>query len=415
MADDGLLADEPQDALRTVELDDLLHVDAPSRLSLRVSPRALWRMALGLMIVGGVLALIASFAPWVIVQFTPSLTVMGYGPLPLNDPALTALLELIPKLWHGSHTLTWLIVSIAILIVEMAYEGLGAFIGMALCFRLRERVRRALLLTYAIWLATLLGRVLICTALLATDARSVFASIEHVSDGSLVSVAPAEGFWLAWMAALLGVVCLVLARYAVRRGLAKQLTKPAPRTTLELVSAGVATVGVIVWEVGFFTLPWVTHGCSGVHFSLNHFFTGTCSGLDSADMLSRWSATNPLTYAQYSAANPITALMGVVAIVMISAILLSMLVAAISICATALLWLGPQGAGRYGLPLLCLIASSFFALAAWQGAAVTLATTSAIDPWVYGPGVAVTFAGLTLAAVGLVSAITSRWRQARRG
>src|SRR6185437_5367942 len=227
MAGDGLPADEPHGEAQIVERDDLPRGGGTPRLPLRLSPRALWRLALGLMIVDGVLALVASFAPWAIARFTPFLAALGFGPMQLSDPTLTALASLIPL---RQRSFAWVVtVSIAVLIVEIVYAGLGAFIGMALCFRWRERVRRALLLTYAIWLATLLGRLLVCTALLAVDARSVFSSIDNISDGSLVSVAPAGGFWLAWVAALLGVVCLVLARYAVRRSLATSLTAPALR------------------------------------------------------------------------------------------------------------------------------------------------------------------------------------------
>ncbi len=425
MADDGLRANEFQDALQTVELDDLLHEGDAPRLPLRPSPRALWRLALGLMIVDGVLALVASFAPWVIARFTPFYAAMDFGPLPLNDPTLAALLGLIlSPLMTGPLILTRFIASIAILIAEIVYDGLGAFIGVALCFRWRERTRRRLLLTYTIWLATLLGRLLVCTTLLAVDARSVFSTIDHIYDTSVASVAPAGGFWLAWLAALLGVVCLVLARYAVWPGLAPSLPEPAlrtPRTPMELASAGVATVGVVVWEGGFFTLPWATQGCSGLHFALNHFFTGTCAGLDSADMLSRWSAASGLANVQYSGENPFAVLLAAAAIVVIWATVLSLLVAAMSVCAVALLWLGPQGSGRYGLLLFCLIASGFYALAAWQGAGVALAHPTmftydyvATGPWVYGPGVAVTFTGLALAALGLVGAFASRWSQARR-
>jgi hypothetical protein len=70
------------------------------------------------------------------------------------------------------------------------------------------------------------------------------------------------------------------------------------------------------------------------------------------------------------------------------------------------------------LLLVYLIASGFFALGAWQGANIMRAHSmafiySATGPWVYGP-VADTFAGLALAALGLVGAFASRWRQARR-
>jgi hypothetical protein len=93
--------------------------------------------------------------------------------------------------------------------------------------------------------------------------------------------------------------------------------------------------------------------------------------------------------------------------------------AMIALWAVARLWLGSQGVGRYGWLLLYLIVASFAALLGWQGATATVSYSLGLGvgisgPWVYGPGVAVTFAGLALAALGLVGAFASRWRQARR-
>jgi hypothetical protein len=83
------------------------------------------------------------------------------------------------------------------------------------------------------------------------------------------------------------------------------------------------------------------------------------------------------------------------------------------------LWGGAGGARRYGWSLVWLVAATMIAALAFQGSRSDLRDPLALSNtiaslWVYGPGLAVTFAGLALAALGLAGALVSRWRLARR-
>ncbi len=395
--------------------DDEQHTDAPSdtvssKARARLSQRAIWRLALGMMIAAGMLGWIAGFAPWT-------------APNSNSDPALIVLGRLLrpsllqhPALVRPIFAVVWII-----------YTALGFACALGLATRLSPRMRQTLLLVYAGWLLTVIASALLFSVELVTG-HNMFLVRPGPSGPSrpfsAAALAPAAGLWLAWLTALLGGVGIALAYKAgLRRLMAAPSApsapvRPIPRGRFELASAALATVGVVVWECGFFTLPWATQGCTGIHLSLNHYYLGTCAGLDSADMLSRWSALSGVANLGGDASN----LLSAAAAILANATLLSMLVAVVTLWAVARLWAGPTGARRYGWLVCCLIISVATALLAWQGAANAVAHAGPFAygvtaPWVYGPGVLVTFAGMAGAALGLAGAIARgrsvSWRARR--
>jgi hypothetical protein len=55
------------------------------------------------------------------------------------------------------------------------------------------------------------------------------------------------------------------------------------------------TLGVILWALGFYALPWATVGAcgDGIIISFNHFASGSCAGVDFGDALAQMRNTGP--------------------------------------------------------------------------------------------------------------------------
>jgi hypothetical protein len=163
--------------------------------------------------------------------------------------------------------------------------------------------------------------------------------------------------------------------------------------------------------MGYYTLPWLTQGCAGLHFSLNHFVSGSCSGLDAADVFANSSLTglsgrlisgrnDPLAFAVY----PLT-----------DAAFHYMFLGLLALVAAARLWWGVAGARRYGWTLAWLLCAGFVSIYTAQGAARSLTLSPAFTfgsltqgAWSYGPGLGAALAGLALAAVALVGLFVAR-------
>lgn len=375
----------------------------------RLSPRATWWLALGLLLAGGVLGWLASWLPWV----TSGMVWVGNPTLASLTRALERALERYPLLREPVYVVIW-----------FTYDVLGVVLALVLISRHRPRVRAALRIVYALWLASLAASVLYFSGMLATGhgaalMPSLPPDMPPADMPPIGAITPALGLWLGWLSFPLGGAGLVLARSAERRGLPVDVPDmPAPRTRLEVICAGLATLGFIVWQVGFFALPWVTQGCSGIHFSLNHYLIGNCSAWDSADMLARWSQGTQ-TELQIATGASSIGFVTAVARILTDLTLISMVVSLVTLWAAARLWVGSRGAGRYGWLAACLAISGTIALAAWQASAGALTRSEplafgATAPPVYGPGVLVTFVGMALAALSLAAALASRWRASQQ-
>ena len=373
----------------------------------RLSPRTTWRLALGLLLAGGVCGWIASWLPWV----TSGNGWLGIPTLASLSPPLGRTLERYPLLMEPVLVVFWL-----------TYDALGVVLALLLISPHRPRMRAALRIVYALWLASLVASALYISGMLATGHGAALTPPPDMPLADMPpigAITPALGLWLGWLSFPLGGAGLILARSAERRGLPIVARgAPAARTRPELIWAGLATLGVIAWEVGFFALPWVTQGCSGIHFSLNHYLIGNCSAWDSADMLARWSQGTQ-TELQIATGASSIGFVTAVARILTDLTLISMVVSLVTLWAVARLWVGSRGAGRYGWLAACLAISGAIALAAWQASAGALTRSEplafgATAPPVYGPGVLVTFVGMALAALSLAAALASRWRASQQ-
>lgn len=372
-----------------------------ARSAARISPRTLWRLAVALLVAGGLLGWIITLLPWaqtqlVVLEETGAHTFL----VAIGEPGLALFVR---ALWPRGAPLSAAANALLPALIFTS-AALGALLALALITRQRQRVRVALLLAYALWLAWLLAQLLFISLMIVTPLGKAlvfaFTNVEPVG-----ALTPALGLWMGWLVIALGVGGLVCARLALRRGYAQPLEAPARRSRTEVVGAGLAATGVILWCFGFFTLPWATQGCTSLQFSLNHFLRGTCQGLDSADTIVR----SPIDIALQNSYRADGASLANAALAMFDPVVLALLLALLALWVLGRLWLGAQGVTRY-LPLLVWLALAILiSLIAAQGAEVAIThpqslTFGAVGQWVYGPGLVVTLVGLALALLGLALA-----------
>lgn len=338
----------------------------------RLNPRVLWWLAQWLIIASAACGWVSYAMPWAQSFGLPIFNPMLYGTLqPLAG--LAPLVGVAP-LWLSPLAL-------------FAISALDLLIALALIPRQRPRIRLALLVAHALWLALLLAQLMVFFGQLGGGAT------------------PEAGLWLGWLSILLGATGLTLARLALRRGFSDVGAMDAravavSRGRFERASFVLAAVGVALWGCGYYALPWATQGCMGLHFALNHFVDGNCAGYDAADVLVRASAVTHLDGAT-------SGVFGMLARLLVSAFFLYTLLGALAIWALVWLWRSAHTARRYIWLLCWLIIASSVAGLTTQGAGVALANPRPLifgmtGPWVYGPGLATTLAGLAVTAIGLL-------------
>ena len=369
-----------------------------------------WRLALGMILAGGVLGWSVVFLSWAqasAIEYIPGIGAVAMS-IFIDAPLPGWLLNAV-----GVRRLPHAALNFAYPAVVFGYAALGLLVALALSMRFGPRIRRALLVVYALWLASLLAQLLLVSALVIFGwGESLFFNGPSVTPVGPVSAQ--SGLWVGWLAALLGVAGLALGPGAAPAATAPEAARP--RSRLELASAALASIGAALWCVGFFTLPWATQGCSGLQFSLNHFVRGSCAGLDSADTIARSSIASAVLnpFGGFTGSGIYTHL----AATLIDGVLLSMLLLLLAICALAQLWLGSRGVARW----LWLL--GWLALACWptalatQGAIIAIThpqnfTYAATGPWVYGPGLGASLVGLALAGLAALLTLTAPQALAR--
>ncbi len=310
---------------------------------------------------------------------------------------------------------------VALFAVTQFYTVLGLILSVALVARLRPRVQFALLVAYAVWLASLAVRLLFFVEQYVTGEVRLSPVGLHPTPQEL-SVSLAPGFWFAALTVALGGAGVTLvwrgrgasARAAVVAQHQGQRAAPG-RAWAERCGAGVATAGIFVWIAGFFALPWVIQGCDAPHFSLSTFVTGSCAGLDASDVMIRAPLAQALSLrAWYGPGLDFTVWQALRLLWTTDALYLLLVIAA---CWALLrLWAGAGGARRYGWSLAWLLVAGLVAALAFQGSQSDLRDPLILSntipgAWVYGPGLTAAFAGLTLAAIGLVGAFASARRR----
>lgn len=395
MADDGPQLDDPRPG-------------GAARSEARLSPRARWRLALGLLLVGAAISGAAIYTPWAVGYVHPNIQQSGLFIIRLGDPLLDGLRPLM-----RANTRVARLIFAALPTALLFYIALGALITLALTLWRGPRSRRALLIAEGVWLASLLLPTLQFSAQLASGSLASVAQ-SNMPPGFLITrIVPASGLWLAWLGLALGIAGLILAFLTpapARMAAPGSRSAPAPRGRVELGGAILATLGIALWSIGYYTLSWATQGCTGLHFTLNHFSSGGCSGLDAADVFVNSSLYIRFWNLGFGPDSPLA-----IARVLVDVGFQYIILGLLAIWAVTQLWLGEAGARRYLWTLLWLLCAGVSAGYTAQGAKRALAlspsfTFGAGGPWVYGPGLFAALAGLTLAALGLVGA----WLAARR-
>jgi hypothetical protein len=370
------------------------------------------------MILAGVFGWLAEMSPWAIERVANLLGDNSITTLSISGPTFSGLGSVARKLRMTKSE------RLALFVVIQFYTVLGLITGVALVARLRPRIQVALLVVYAVWLASLAAQLLYFIAQYVTGGvRESFVGL-HVMP-QVISISLATGVWLASLAVALGSVGVVL-MWRARRAGASSATDAhhqsqrarSGRTWAERCGAGVATAGIVVWIAGFFALPWVTQGCDGPHFSLSTFVTSSCAGMNASDVMIRAPLAQALSLRAWYVIGPDFTVWQALRFLWTTDALYLLL--ALTACWALLrLWVGAGDARRYGWSLVWLVVAAMIAALAFQGSRSDLRDPLALGNaiaslWVYGLGLAVTFAGLTLAAIGLVGALASRWRLARR-
>ena len=279
---------------------------------------------------------------------------------------------------------SFVILNAAVSVLWATLTGLGIVLAPLLWRRSDSRAARRATHAYGIWLAlaSLLGVAQL--GLLATHlAAPTGAYVWRLGAGVPLMALALGGGWGAWL--------------QLRR--APPAARPAPlddggaaRTRLWTLAAALATLGVAVWALGFFAIPWAADNCAAIPFSLNHFVDGYCAGLDSGDALSTLLGRR-LSSAMWNVSVALYPLYG--------------LLLAGAWLAVLAVWRGGAALAARGWVACWLLAATGCALLASRGVAVIitqapLLSSDSAGAWRRASGIPVTLAGLLLAWAGLL-------------
>jgi hypothetical protein len=177
--------------------------------------------------------------------------------------------------------------------------------------------------------------------------------------------------------------------------------------TFARVSAGVVTLGAVIWALGLYALSWATTAsCEGITISFNHFAHGSCAGLDFADALARRGDTGSGIFEFLAQWYPL---------LVIYSTLLGW--AILMIVRSWRRLLPPEHVGWMALWILVTGALSLAALdgvSAIREHGHQLTAESSGKAWMTGPGVEVSLGGLILITAGVLCLGIVAWRDMRR-
>jgi hypothetical protein len=241
--------------------------------------------------------------------------------------------------------------------------------------------------TYAVWLLL----VTILTVVVGLAARWQFMSQPLPGPASQFITVGAPyllpGVVVFPLGVLAGCAALLL---MFRKPLPASAPAPAPRTGWQWTAALVLTAGALVWGIGFYLMPAaITAACPPITFSVTQFAHGACAGIDSDQVLQG---------AYYAGLHPIGLLLYTVGrhfeLLVVAGCITALGGWTRQLSVQTLAWLAVW-------PVLAL----GVALVALQGVGVvaqrSFHLTAATGPgWHMAPGMVVTFAGISLVALG---------------
>jgi hypothetical protein len=372
--DEQLASDEPGDG------DDFERSDLP-----RVARLGWGRQARLLAFAAAALFFVAAWIPWLVGVYSADgggqanyMYVDGSFILPLLARRLLNLSA------ASAARLSFVILNAAVSVLWAALTGLGIVLAPLLWRQAGSHAARWATHAYGVWLAlaSLLGVAQL--GLLATSLAPPTAAYGwRLGAGVPLMALALGGGWGAWL--------------QLRR--APLAARPAPlddggaaRTRPWTLAAALATLGVAVWALGFFAIPWAADNCAAIPFSLNHFVDGYCAGLDSGDALSTLLGRR-LSSAMWNVSVALYPLYG--------------LLLAGALLAVLAVWRGGAALAARGWVACWLMAATGCALLASHGVAVIisqapLSSSDSAGAWRRASGIPVTLAGLLLAWVGLL-------------
>lgn len=371
--DEQLASDEPGDG------DDFERSDLP-----RVARLGRGWQARLLAFAAAALFFVASWVPWLVVYSSNGggqaayVYVDGSFILPLLARRLLNLSA------ASAARPSFVILNAAVSVLWVALTGLGIVLAPLLWRRAGSRAARWATRAYGIWLALALFLGSAQLGLLATRLAPPTAAYGwRLGAGVPLMALALGGGWGAWLRL----------RHALPAARPAHLDNGgATRTWPQTLAAALATLGVAVWALGFFAIPWAADNCAAIPFSLNHFVDGYCAGLDSGDALSALLGRR-LSSAMWNVSVALYPLYG--------------LLLAGAMLAILAVWRGGAALAARGWVACWLLAATGCALLASRGVAVIithapLLSSDSAGAWRRASGIPVTLAGLLLAWVGLL-------------
>ncbi|HEX6123423.1 MAG TPA: hypothetical protein VFY89_09690 [Ktedonobacterales bacterium] len=387
--------------MASVSRDTLAQAPRHGRRGLvAVASRWRWWLPRLLALGGALLFFYAFYAPWLVLvnTFSNGQTTTGFTTAVNGDQMLSVL----PYVWNQDAALPYTVIRLA----EAVLVALGLGVATLLWMRLSPLTARLARLILLLWslLAAAASAAAISGLLLFLQRRNQHDAEDPQAFALSIHADPHLA--LVPLALLLAFVAWLMLRGEARAQAAlPQPARPAvhPRTPWQVLAALLFTVGVALWALGFFAVPWATVNCHELHISLNHFVAGSCAGLDAGDALvySPRLGLKALddSARQGSALTALYALLAGYAVLALVATWRRVRTRAM------LLWCG---CWLLGITLLAGLAVRGVEPILAQDPALSSAS---IGEWVMGPGVAITFLGLLAAWAGLIFL----WRATHHG
>ena len=223
-------------------------------------------MARSLALVSTVLLFMALSLPWVTVW-------VDFGDVRF-DSQVSGMQGLMILTTHVSHSR---FVAGMLNLLWFALPLLGLLLGLLL----QRRVSRTSISIFGLWLLVATVASLLASPVALTTSGSTPCAESCGGMSRSVEWAPGSpSLPSRWGGSRLG--CSCANRVPSRMFLLSQMY-PSRRFTA--AGAGVFSLGFIMWALGLLVVPWATSGCAGLHFSLNHFVRGACSGVDGYDVV----------------------------------------------------------------------------------------------------------------------------------
>lgn len=376
---------------RRVSVEQARGPQRPNRLDPRV-----------LAFAAAILFAFAAWAPWVAGTFAYTFQGGQRSTFDFSLDSSYGLMLLLMRLRQGAQYVDLTTATQRYLFVWGGVTSIGVLLAPLLWQRATQQGRRLALAAFVAWLAaaTLATLVLALTLLPFTPTLPPAAQIQITVPargagwGLVFTVVALAALWYA-ASALLREARAELGREDVAEASAE------PVTRRHRLGGAALSVGILVWAVGFFAVPWATVNCPSLPLTVNHFTEGACGGLDSADALA-YQVAQGVSARTWNIGAGIYPLYG---ILLGGALLL-----------LAAIWLRPASRLVLGWASVWLLLATGAAFLAYRGVGFITTHPPALSAeasgaWNGATGVAVTLLGLLLAWAAILPLDGAKWWQ----